>query len=163
MVRVLLPYQWFINYLSNRNLISKAYLNNKSCLQVFVDSTIACVDNLVRDVVNMVKGVEDLKNSFLRHIWIIESETEVIKAISGSLSGYQTSMNDLSAKLNYLENQSRRSNVIIDGISNAKTFLGIIVDEKLNWKSHIEHVCKRSMKMLGILRNVCSLVHPSLL
>ncbi len=30
-------------------------------------------------------------------------------------------------------------------------FLGVIVDEKLTWKLHIEQVCKKTMKSIGIL------------
>ena len=37
----------------------------------------------------------------------------------------------------------------------------VIFDERLTWKKHIEHVCKRSMKMIGILRKACSLIRPS--
>ena len=40
-------------------------------------------------------------------------------------------------------------------------FLGVIIDEHLNWKQQIDTVCKRSRKMLGILRKICPLVHPS--
>ncbi len=41
------------------------------------------------------------------------------------------------------------------------TFLGVIVNDGLNWNYHIDQVCKRSMKMLGLLGKVCPLIHPS--
>ena len=31
-------------------------------------------------------------------------------------------------------------------------FLGVIIDDHLNWKQQIDTVCMKSMKMLGILR-----------
>lgn len=46
-----------------KDLLEQQERSFKSCLQVFVDSAISCVDNLVRDVANMVKGVEDLRAS----------------------------------------------------------------------------------------------------
>lgn len=76
---------------------------------MFVDSTIAHVDNLVRDIANMVKEVEDLKTSLqfsqadLDDLKTSEAKcTEELKAISGNLLGYQTSAKDLSLKLDYL-------------------------------------------------------------
>ena len=44
---------------------------------------------------------------------------------------------------------------------NSTKFLGIIIDEGLKWFQHIDLVCKRSNKMLGILRKVCPLIHSS--
>ena len=40
-------------------------------------------------------------------------------------------------------------------------FLGVVIDEGLTWFNHIDLVCKRSMKMLGLLRKICPLVHSS--
>ena len=40
-------------------------------------------------------------------------------------------------------------------------FLGVVIDEGLTWFHHIDLVCNRSMKMLGILRKICPLIHPS--
>lgn len=40
-------------------------------------------------------------------------------------------------------------------------FLRVTTDENLTWKEHINLVCRRSMKMLGILRKVCTFIHPS--
>ena len=40
-------------------------------------------------------------------------------------------------------------------------FLGVIIDDRLNWKQHIDTVCMKSMKMLGILRKICPFVLPS--
>ena len=40
-------------------------------------------------------------------------------------------------------------------------FLGVIIDDRLNWKQHIDSVCMKSMKMLGILRKIIPFVLPS--
>ena len=44
----------------------------------------------------------------------------------------------------------------------ATTFLGILVDERLHWSNHIDLVCKRTTKMMGILSKVCPLIDPCL-
>lgn len=40
-------------------------------------------------------------------------------------------------------------------------FLGVIVDEKLTWKHHIQFVCKKIIKSIGILSRVRSLINHS--
>ena len=42
-------------------------------------------------------------------------------------------------------------NVIINEVEET-TFLGIIIDKKLNWKSHIRHLCNKTSKGVAILR-----------
>ena len=37
------------------------------------------------------------------------------------------------------------------------TFLGIQIDNKLNWKAHISHICKKVSKSIAILRMVRSI------
>ena len=43
----------------------------------------------------------------------------------------------------------------------ATQLLGVLVDERIKWTNHIDLVCKRSTKMMGILRKVCPLIHHS--
>ena len=43
----------------------------------------------------------------------------------------------------------------------ATKFWGILVDERLSWSNHIDLVCKRSTRRVGILRKMCPLIHPS--
>ena len=40
---------------------------------------------------------------------------------------------------------------IIDRVDNTKT-LGIFTDENITWKTHINHVCKKVSKSIGVLR-----------
>lgn len=55
--------------------------------------------------------------------------------------------------------------ILINGVEilqvQSTKFLGVMLDERLNWSTHIDLVCKRSTKMLGILRKVCPLIHSS--
>ena len=32
------------------------------------------------------------------------------------------------------------------------TFLGVVIDNKLNWKSHISHICSKVSKSIAIIR-----------
>lgn len=45
--------------------------------------------------------------------------------------------------------------LIIDGVSlkrvHETNFLGIILDDKLTWKSHIDHICKKVSRTIGLL------------
>ena len=37
------------------------------------------------------------------------------------------------------------------------TFLGVRIDNKLNWKAHISHICNKTSKTIAILRMVRSI------
>lgn len=121
-----------MNYLSKRKHISKTYLSRKKGALSHVYKFLLTLPFLAWiTLFGMLQTwLKTLRTqqpvcSFsqadlddLRTIKVIS--TEEIKAIYGSLSSYQTSMNDLSTKLDYLENQSRRSNLINDCIPNTK-------------------------------------------
>lgn len=111
-----------------KDLMDQQEKSFKACLQIFVDSTVSRVDNLVRNVATMSRSVDDLKASLqfsqaeLDSLKISTSKCmEAGKTISERLSASQTSIKDVSAKLDYLENQSRRNNMIIDGIPDVKS------------------------------------------
>ena len=42
---------------------------------------------------------------------------------------------------------------VINRVGNTKT-LGVFIDENISWKTHIEHVCKKVSKGIGVLRRV---------
>ena len=59
---------------------------------------------------------------------------------------------------------SGRKNLIgIDGIIietvNCTNFLGVIVDNKLTWTQHINELCNKVAKGIGIIRNVCYILN----
>ena len=106
-----------------KDLLDQQEKSFKACLQVFVDSTVSRVDNLVKEVAIISKNVDDLKASLqfsqaeLDSLKICNDKCiEDGKTISERLSASLTSINDMSTKLDYLDNQSRRNNVVIDGI-----------------------------------------------
>lgn len=83
---------------------------------------LARVDNVVRDVLNISKDIQDIKASLQFDISDLQSSQMINSGkISTSLASYQVSMNNLSAKNDYLENQTRRNNLLIDGVPESKT------------------------------------------
>lgn len=63
---------------------------------------------------------------------------EEIRAITESLSGHQTPTNDLFTKLDYLENQSRRNNLVIDGIPDSKSWSDTESKAKKLFSDHLK-------------------------
>ena len=45
------------------------------------------------------------------------------------------------------------NNQVINSVGNTKT-LGVFIDENISWQTHIEHVCKKASKGIGVLRRV---------
>lgn len=68
------------------------------------------------------KDIQDIKASLQFDISDLQS-SQIINSgkISTSLASYKVSMNNLSAKNDYLENQTRRNNLLIDGVPESKT------------------------------------------
>lgn len=69
--------------------------------------------------------------------------------------------NNLFPKSNQKSKTKTNQKIVINGneipcVMHTK-FLGVTIDENLTWKEHINLVCRRSMKMLDILRKV---IHP---
>lgn len=111
-----------------KELLEQQEKSYKSCLQVIVDSVFARMDNLVKDALNMSKDIQDLKASLqfsqaeLDDLQAAKAcSTEKIQVISDSLADYQTSINNLFEKMDYLENQTRRNNLLIDGVPDSKS------------------------------------------
>ena len=40
-------------------------------------------------------------------------------------------------------------------------FLGIIIDQRLSWKSHLSFALKRSQKLWGLLQKLAIIYHPN--
>ena len=53
---------------------------------------------------------------------------------------------------------NRRNNIYIDGTQidtvNHLQFLGVIIDNKINWNDHIKYTCNKICKTLGIINKV---------
>ncbi len=51
---------------------------------------------------------------------------------------------------------------IIERVNNTK-FLGVIIDDKLTWKLHVEYICNKVAKGIGILRRARQIVYAETL
>ena len=52
----------------------------------------------------------------------------------------------------------RINNRVMDGVHVTK-FLGVLVDEKLNWKKHITLVCSKLSKSIGVIHKASRLLN----
>ena len=56
--------------------------------------------------------------------------------------------------------RNRRNDIYIDGIEidtvNHTQFLGVIIDNKINWSDHIKYICNKISKSIGIIKKVKS-------
>ena len=54
--------------------------------------------------------------------------------------------------------RNRRNDIYIDGIEidtvNHTQFLGVIIDNKINWSDHIKYTCNKISKSIGIIKKV---------
>ena len=54
--------------------------------------------------------------------------------------------------------RTRHNKIYIDrieiGTVNYTNFLGIVIDNKLNWSEHIKHICNKISKSIGIINKV---------
>ena len=141
-----------------KELLDQQEKSYKSCLQVIVDSMFACMDNLVKDTLNMSKDIQDLKASLqfsqadLDDLQATKAcSTEKIQVISDSLADYQTSINNLFEKMDYVENQTRRNNLLIDGVSDSKSESWSEIE--INVKKVISDHLKIDSKLIEIERS----------
>ena len=58
--------------------------------------------------------------------------------------------------------QFRINDTLIDRVQSCK-FLGVHIDEKLSWSDHVDHVCHKLRKSIGVLRKVSSVLDQSTL
>ncbi|XP_066265890.1 centrosomal protein of 85 kDa-like [Branchiostoma lanceolatum] len=103
-----------------KELLELQERNFKSFLDTIVESTHKRMDNLIREVQEIKdslhftqKETDDTKSTLRdheHHVKVIETEISQIKA---DLQVHQN-------KADYLENQSRRSNILIDGVPDAR-------------------------------------------
>ena len=56
--------------------------------------------------------------------------------------------------------RNRRNDIYIDGIEidtvNHTQFLGVIIDNKINWSDHIKYICNNISKSISIIKKVKS-------
>lgn len=104
-----------------KDLLEQQEKSFKSFVQMIMDSTNKRLDSLSSDVGRLTQSVEfsqaeleDLKIGY-------KTSLDCHKTVSKDLDNMQSSFSDLSVKCDYLENQTRRNNLIFDGIPDSKT------------------------------------------
>lgn len=130
-----------------KELLDQQEKSFKSCVQVIVDCGL-CVrmDNLFKDVQSVTKDIQDLKTS----LQFSQAEVDEIKAksskmaekhqaIAESFGEYQASLNSLTGKLDYMDNISRKKNIVIDGVPDVKSETWIETEAKVK-KLFLEHL-----------------------
>lgn len=103
-----------------KEMLQQQQENFKSFIQIIMDGNTKRLDGVIKEV-------HELKTSLQFTQGIVEEVTSTykgtdvkIKAIENDIAKLKKEMEDLFHKLDYLENQSRRSNLLIDGIAEEK-------------------------------------------
>ena len=102
---------------------------------------------------NTAKDLELKLNSELNNDdkWLITNRLTLnVEKIEYMLIGSRKKLSNMS---NLLEIKVSIGNNEVEEVSNTKT-LGIIIDENLKWKEHIDSASKKISKTIGILRRV---------
>jgi Reverse transcriptase (RNA-dependent DNA polymerase) len=167
--------EWFISFLSNRKQVVK--INGKYSDEIDVDlgvpqgSKIANILFIlyVNDLVNHLKDCSVIMYADDTSISVscntVSEATEimnnVLKTVSDWLKFNRIALNISKCKYMIFENKSKKNTtndpiIEIDGILIEKVnqikYLGIIVDEKLNFNKNSEIIVKKLNKKLGFLR-----------
>ncbi|KAI8499875.1 hypothetical protein Bbelb_221920 [Branchiostoma belcheri] len=103
-----------------KELLELQERNFKSFLDTIMESTHKRMDNIIREVQEIKdslqysqKEIDENKINLLRHVQKVEDiDTEI------TLLKKDITVND--TKVDYLENQSRRNNILIDGVADTK-------------------------------------------
>lgn len=103
-----------------KDMLQQQQENFKSFIQIIMDGNTKRLDGVIRDVqelktsLQFTQGImEDMKKGY------IDIDVK-IKSFESSITKSKQEMDDLFNKLNYIDNQSRRSNLLIDGIAEEK-------------------------------------------
>ncbi|KAI8517875.1 hypothetical protein Bbelb_038920 [Branchiostoma belcheri] len=120
-----------------KDLLDQQEKNFRSFVQIITDSANQRMDNLVREM-------QDLKNSLNFSQGEISDTKETsdknadkLKQLEQNMMTYNTEVTEMANKLDYIENQSRRNNLIFDGIKD---------DRKETWE-------QSETKVKEVLRN----------
>ncbi|KAI8488105.1 Tetraspanin-8 [Branchiostoma belcheri] len=120
-----------------KDLLDQQEKNFRSFVQIITDSANQRMDNLVREM-------QDLKNSLNFSQGEISDTKETsdknadkLKQLEQNIMTYNTEVTEMANKLDYIENQSRRNNLIFDGIKD---------DRKETWE-------QSETKVKEVLRN----------
>ena len=110
----------------------------KFFIKLFADDTFLCAQN------KNMKVLEKDVNSELEKVFVWLASNKLTLNISKSkymiFTNTRKNFHEISVKINKTP---------LEKCTKYK-YLGIVIDEKLNWKDHIEYVCKKVSKACGI-------------
>lgn len=103
-----------------KDMLQQQQENFKSFIQIIMDGNTKRLDGVIRDVqelktsLQFTQGImEDMKKGY------IDIDVK-IKSFESSITKSKQEMDHLFNKLDFIDNQSRRSNLLIDGIAEEK-------------------------------------------
>ena len=116
------------------------------------------------DDTNLFMQGKDPNEMELKLTKAIEKLTNWLKANTHSLNIYKTHTVNFSKSHNI---RTRQNNINIDWKAietvNYTKFLGVAIDNNLNWSAHIKYICNNMSKSIGIINRVRNLVNKETL
>ena len=178
--------QWFLNYLSNRK--QYVYYNNvSSSLQGI---TCGVPQGSILGPLLFILYVNDIENcSSLLNFILFADDTNIfysckdyqdftktvnleLHKLSQWFCANKLSLNVSKSNFILFGNRTQRCydsifKIVIDGnslerVSNTK-FLGVYIDENLNWKHHTQQISLKIAKNIGVINRIKNLLPPELL
>ena len=144
-------YNWFEDYSRER----KQYVTYNATVSN------ACFPILFADDTNIFitgKSIEEMCTKM----------NDELEKIQGWLNCYKLSLNVLKTHYMLFAHRNKCINdadIRINNISIQRVyvtkFLGVLIDSKLNWKNHIDYICKKIAKCIGILLKARKKLHRS--
>ena len=114
----------------------------KFFIKLFADDTFLCAQN------KNMKALENEVNFELGKVFVWLASNKLTLNMSKSkfmiLTNARKNVHEISVKINRTP---------LEKCTKYK-YLGIVIDEKLNWKDHVDYVCKKVSKACGILAKI---------
>lgn len=99
-----------------RTLLEQQEKNFKSCVQIIVDSSNKRIDDLSKQVYEFKVSLEMTQKEFDDFKISCGTWSKICRETRSDLDTICKSFNSITEKADYLEGQSRRNNIVVDGI-----------------------------------------------